>query len=155
MGGNEQIMQKIIFVFLVLIGLFTLWKIMSNEDKQKWKNIFKAKSDIKDKNIDTLMLIQIIFFGTYVVSLLIVLMIDAIIKLRIITFLLFTIVILLGAIILLGHLLIQNNTEGAEEENEHLISYGEKLVSTSLQILIGTIAIGVITLLINTILGII
>lgn len=114
----------------------------------KWlRKFLKGKETIKERNISRLNTILILIFIAYMATALIVITLGMSIH-TVIGLIFFVLVVILGCLTGIGLLLVQDNYE---EENgcPEMMSLGESLITFGLQLLIGTMAIGAITLVIT------
>lgn len=128
-------------------GILLTFVVIYVLKSEKVRKLFHKES-LKDRNNQKLSIITFIIFLSYALSLVLAFPLSSMIN-KIIGIFFFLLVILLGFIAVLGIFLVRDNYEYNEEGSQELSSLGESLVSVSIQLLLGSITLGILLMIIT------
>lgn len=141
-------MEKFLyFISGLIVGMLIFYFL------NKFKKIREENNTLKNRNIHRLNVILVAILVSYGITALIAIPLGSWIHIIIgIAFAVF--VVVLGIIAVVGLYLIKDNytdtkKESDDSERSDMISVGESLIGLALQLLIGTMAVGLITLLVQ------
>lgn len=138
------------FILGSIIGIVAtiLVKFLLNYIRNQKNN----RDDLKTRNMKKLSMISLLFYFSYIVSLLLAYPLGSYINPFIGWFFL-AVIVLLALIGVFAIYLVKDNYEAEEEGSPELFSLGETLISVTLQLLLGSVTLGILLMLLNVATG--